>query len=114
MTNSIPSFATGEISVEEYFNFFHRQEPHFFLDVREPWELDIARIEGARHIPLGSLENRWDELPQDEWIICYCHHGVRSLRACHLLKEKGFAKVVSLRGGIHRWAEEADKTMPTY
>lgn len=111
MTALIPS---DEISIEDYFKFFHNKEPHLFLDVRELWEVETAHIKPSQHIPIGSLEHRLDELPRDRWIISYCHHGGRSLRACHLLREKGFVKVVSLKGGIQRWAEEVDKTMPTY
>ncbi len=111
MTNLISS---DEISAEDYLLLFHNKEPHLFLDVRELWEVETAHIASSQHIPLRSLEYRFDELPHDRWIITYCHHGGRSLRACHLLREKGFVKVVSLKGGIQRWAEVVDQTMPTY
>jgi rhodanese-related sulfurtransferase len=108
------SFPKEEVSIQEYFQFFYNKEPHVFLDVRDTWEVEIVCIEGSRHIPLTLLLNHLNELPEDSWVISYCHHGIRSLRACRLLRQQGFAKVVSLEGGIDRWAREVDKTLPTY
>ena len=102
---TLPFYKTGEISLDDYKHFFYEKEKHLFLDVREPWEVRGGCIEGASCIPLGALAAQCAELPKEVWIICYCQHGIRSLHAYRLLKEKGFDKVLSLRGGFHFWRE---------
>ncbi|HKE12287.1 MAG TPA: molybdopterin-synthase adenylyltransferase MoeB [Myxococcota bacterium] len=86
------------------------------LDVREPKEAAIARIEGALLIPLGELERRLGELTawRERRIVVHCHHGGRSARACALLQEKGFPQVSNLRGGIDEWSLTVDPTVPRY
>jgi molybdopterin/thiamine biosynthesis adenylyltransferase/rhodanese-related sulfurtransferase len=80
------------------------------LDVREPFEAEIASIPGARLIPLGQLESRLVEL--EPWrardVVVHCRTGGRSRRACELLRSKGFAHVSNLTGGIEAWALEVD------
>ena len=105
---------TLEISVEEYVQLFEDPDSHQLLDVREPWEVEIAHLENSMRIPLGVLEKEKNQLSSKHWIVVYCHHGVRSLRACHLLREKGFDKVLSVKGGIHRWSQIIDSSIPTY
>ena len=86
------------------------------LDVREPFEAEIARIPGARLVPLGQLEARLAEL--EPWrgrdIVVHCRTGGRSRRACELLRSKGFDRVENLRGGIEAWAHEVDPEMKRY
>ncbi len=85
------------------------------VDVREPVEWQTARIDGAKHIPMGDIPLRaHTELDPDEHIVVYCHHGVRSANVTMWLRQQGFDLVQSLRGGIHRWALEVDPTVPTY
>ena len=85
------------------------------VDVREPHEWEIARIPGARLIPLGELPNRFAELPMDGDLVLHCHKGVRSMRALELLRDHaGFKRVRSLRGGIDAWSTEVDSTVPRY
>lgn len=84
------------------------------LDVREIWEYQLVHIEGAVSIPLGELPRRSRELlPVDE-IVVYCHHGMRSLDAAYLLQQLGFKSVLSVAGGIDRWAKEIDPDMQRY
>ncbi len=84
------------------------------LDVREVWEYQLVHIEGAVSIPLGELPRRSRELlPVDE-IVVYCHHGMRSLDAAYLLQQLGFKSVLSVAGGIDRWAKEIDPDMQRY
>jgi len=83
------------------------------LDVREPFELAIARVDGAVHIPLGQLTARASELPTDRRILCLCHHGVRSAHAAHYLASLGYT-VANVTGGIDLWSVEADPTVPRY
>jgi len=84
------------------------------LDVREPHEYEIARIDGARLIPLSELPGRLRELDGRAEIVTHCHHGVRSLQALALLKGAGFANVRSLQGGIDAWSVGVDPEVPRY
>jgi rhodanese-related sulfurtransferase len=84
------------------------------VDVREPHELRIARIEGAVHIPLGALGERAGELDRSREIVLLCHHGVRSLRAHETLRRAGFPRLKSLRGGIDAWSRDVDPSIPRY
>jgi len=84
------------------------------LDVREPEELEICRIQGAVHIPLGDLARRASELDSDATIVCICHHGRRSAMAAGLLAQADFKKLVNLTGGIDAWAEDMDPQMARY
>ena len=84
------------------------------IDVREPHEYAIARIEGARLMPLSELAGRLRELDGRAEIVTHCHHGIRSLQAREILKGAGFANVRSLAGGIDAWACEVDPDVPRY
>ncbi len=85
------------------------------LDVREPWEYDAARIAGSKHIPMGDIPARFNqELDPDSHIVVVCHHGVRSMNVTAWLRQQGFERVQSLRGGIDRWAREIDPSVPLY
>jgi adenylyltransferase/sulfurtransferase len=84
------------------------------VDVREPWEQEICRIEGARLVPLGALAASLNTLPDVDEVICYCHHGMRSLDAAAWLRFQGFEKAKSLAGGIERWSLEVDPNVPRY
>jgi rhodanese-related sulfurtransferase len=83
------------------------------LDVREPWEWEIARIEGSKLLPLGQLAERLAELEANAEIVTVCHKGKRSLTAQQLLQGAGF-KALSLAGGIDAWAAEVDSGMARY
>lgn len=84
------------------------------LDVREPWEFDICRIEGSQPIPMTQLISRWPELDPEAPTVVICHHGVRSYQVAHFLTRSGFAQAVNLRGGVAAWAAEIDPEMPRY
>ena len=89
-------------------------EKLIFIDVREPWEYEVCRIEGARHVPLGALAASLQTLPDVDEVICYCHHGIRSLDAATWLRFQGIEKAKSLSGGIERWSVEIDPDVPRY
>jgi len=89
-------------------------EKIIFLDVRETWEYEINRLDGAVHIPLGDLSTRYKELSQDSQIIAYCHMGVRSLKATRFLKSCQFKKVMNLAGGIDAWSVHINPAIPRY
>ena len=84
------------------------------IDVREPYEWEIARIPGARLIPLGSLAQAARSLDRGRDIVVHCHHGVRSARAAALLRAWGLTRVWNLAGGIERWSDEVDPRVPKY
>jgi rhodanese-related sulfurtransferase len=84
------------------------------LDVREPDEIAIARIEGALSIPLGDLGQRQCELDPERPIVCICHHGIRSAHAAQALARLEFREVYNLSGGIDRWASEVEPAMKRY
>lgn len=88
--------------------------PVTLIDVREPYEWAIARIEGATLIPLGELPARLNEVDPRADVVTYCHHGARSLQAAEMLRAAGFAHVRSLAGGIDRWAREVEPEMMRY
>ena len=84
------------------------------IDVREPWEYALCRIEGAKHVPLGTLAASLETLPDVDEVICYCHHGMRSLDAAAWLRFQGIERAKSLAGGIERWSVEIDPQVPRY
>ena len=84
------------------------------LDVREPHEWAIASLEGAVRIPLAALESRLDELSRDHEIVVHCKAGGRSAQAVRRLRAAGFKRVWNLAGGIKRWSEDVDPSVPTY
>ena len=103
-----------EISAEEVKRKLDAREPMILLDVREPHEYEISRIDSARLIPLGELPTRMDELERETTIIVHCHSGVRSAHAVQLLRAAGFARAINLAGGIDAWSVEVDPTVPRY
>jgi rhodanese-related sulfurtransferase len=84
------------------------------VDVRDPWELEICRIEGSINFPLPQLTIQTPELDKDAPIVLYCHHGIRSRNAVLILQQKGFRNVSSLKGGIDAWSQQIDANVPVY
>ncbi|HJS42671.1 MAG TPA: molybdopterin-synthase adenylyltransferase MoeB [Gemmatimonadales bacterium] len=105
---------TVEISPQELARERGRNPNLVLLDVREPREVEIAHIEGARLIPLRELPGRLSELPGHVEIVTFCHHGQRSLQALAILRGAGFGNVRSLAGGIDAWSREIDPGVPRY
>ena|ERR1700739_2815143 len=104
-----------EISASQVKSLQKRGEVFTLLDVREPAEWEMARIEGAKRIPMGDVPARaHQELDPEEHIIVVCHHGVRSLTVTNWLRQQGFEKVQSMRGGIDGWARTVDPKVPLY
>jgi len=84
------------------------------VDVREPFEYDIARIEGAKLVPLRELSASLEEIPREEEVVVMCKSGARSAKAVEFLREAGFERVFNLTGGIDAWAEQIDPEMVKY
>ena len=91
-----------------------RREPPLLLDVREPWEWQTARIEGARHMPMREVPARVGEIERDREVIAICHHGGRSQQVAMFLEKNGFAKVHNLVGGVDAWSRTVDPAVPLY
>ena len=89
-------------------------EDIFVLDVREPHEYDIAKIDGTTLIPLGQLAQRVSELDSTADIVVHCKSGVRSGKAQKQLLEMGFSRVTNLAGGILRWSDDVDPSIAKY
>ncbi len=103
-----------EIGVEELKSALDAGGQVLLLDVREPWEYQVARIEGSRLVPMNTIPAQIDELDRDAHMVVVCHHGVRSLNVTHWLRRQGFDKVQSLRGGVDAWARTVDPKVPVY
>jgi adenylyltransferase/sulfurtransferase len=104
-----------EITPRELAEWLERPDRPFLLDVRNPYEVAIASIPGTdKLIPLDQLPERINELDSAREMVVYCRSGVRSGRAVELLKTAGFRKVKNLVGGILRWADDVDPSLPKY
>lgn len=84
------------------------------VDVREPFEIEICRVEDAELIPLRQIPEHVRTLPKDKHLLMLCHHGRRSLSATEFLRANGYTAVSSIAGGIDAWAEQIDPTMARY
>ena len=91
-----------------------RREKPLLLDVRESWEWQTARIEGAQHIPMREIPARYGELDPDQEVVAICHHGGRSQQVAMFLEKNGFAKVHNLTGGVDAWSRTVDPAVPLY
>jgi rhodanese-related sulfurtransferase len=104
-----------EISPGQVKSLRQRGETFTLLDVREAWECEKSQLEGAKHIPMGDIPVRaHQELDPDDHIVVLCHHGVRSLTVTNWLRQQGYEKVQSMRGGIDGWARTVDPKVPLY
>ena len=105
-----------EIEPQQLAEKLRRGERLYLIDVRNDWEHQLARLPDQALIPLHELPARAAELqPQrGAQIVCYCHHGVRSLTAAAILRHAGFADAVSLAGGIDLWSRVIDPSVPRY
>lgn len=104
-----------EISASQVSAMLKRGDKFTLLDVREPSELEKSRIEGSTNIPMGDVPMlAHQELDPDDHIVVLCHHGVRSLTVTNWLRQQGFGKAQSVRGGIDGWARTVDPKIPLY
>lgn len=101
------------VSVKEAADRFHKGEA-VLLDVREPFELQVASVEGALHVPMMQVPARLGDLPRDKPVLVMCHHGGRSQQVADWLLAQGYAGVQNVAGGIDAWADEVDASVPKY
>jgi len=104
-----------EITPEDVRAMVDQGEEFTLLDVREPWEFAVSHIASATHIPMGDVPAQaHQELDPEDHIVVVCHHGVRSLNVTAWLRQQGFEKAQSMRGGIDAWSRRVDRKVPTY
>lgn len=104
-----------EITPEEVKAKLDGAEAFTLLDVREPWEFERAWIDSAKLMPMGDVPSRaHQELDPDDSIVVICHHGVRSMNVTVWLRQQGFEKAQSMRGGIDAWSRRVDGNVPVY
>ena len=103
-----------EMTPTEFSGLRQNGELWQLVDVREPWEVETARVAGACCIPMGEIVQRLDELSRDTPVAVLCHSGGRSARVAAFLCENGFASVANISGGIDAWSQQIDPTIPRY
>jgi adenylyltransferase/sulfurtransferase len=105
-----------EITPRELAKLLANDKPIQLLDVRQPWENQLAKLPDSLFIPLNELPARAEEVPHDaaKLLVVYCHHGVRSQSGAEYLLRLGHVNVRSLAGGIDAWSCEVDPTIPRY
>ncbi len=102
-----------ELDADELRQHLEANSP-FLLDVRQPWEYDVCRLENSTLIPMGQIPARVDELDKDRETVVICHHGIRSRQVARYLEQAGFSNVINLKGGVNAWAKTVDTEMATY
>ncbi|HEV7904610.1 MAG TPA: rhodanese-like domain-containing protein [Pyrinomonadaceae bacterium] len=102
------------ITPAEFVERKSRGERVRLIDVREPEEFELARVEGAELLPLSRFQEWAGALDASEEIVVMCHHGIRSAHVCAHLAAQGFTHVANLAGGIERWSQEVDRNVPRY
>ena len=103
-----------EISPTEYQRDVAQSATTLLVDVREAWELEIASLPGAVHIPMGEVPARLSELDRGRAIVVMCRSGGRSLSIARFLESQGYPSVANLTGGVLAWAREVDPSLATY
>ena len=106
--------AVQEITPVELAERLKRGDDFDLVDVREHFEIEIAALPGARVIPLGEIPDSFDQLDRTREIVVMCRSGKRSADAVRQLQAAGFGHVWNLAGGILRWSDEVDPTVPKY
>jgi rhodanese-related sulfurtransferase len=104
----------GTITPSEFHERRERGDEVVFIDVREPEEYELARVEGSRLLPLSQFNEWSSSLDPEVEAVVMCHHGIRSAQVCAYLARQGFKNVSNLAGGIDRWSCEVDRSVPRY
>ena len=108
-----------EISPSELIERCRDGELWQLLDVREPWEIEIARVRQSdrmptSNIPMAEIPARYNELETAQPVAVLCHSGGRSARVAAFLIQQGFPRVANVKGGIDAWSGEVDPSLPRY
>ena len=89
-------------------------EQPLLLDVRQPWEFDVCKIENSVSIPMAQIPSELESLDSNRDTEVICHHGIRSRRVGRYLEQAGFNNIINFSGGVSQWAKTVDNQMPTY
>lgn len=106
-----------EMTPQQVASRLKSDKPPLLLDVREPQEFALCRIEGSELVPMNTVPaelQRLEALADEADLITICHHGVRSLQVVHWLRQQGLENCFSMTGGIDRWSAEIDPAVPRY
>ena len=103
-----------EFTPLELLRELEKRKDVIMLDVREPVEIQICHLDNAKHIPMGQIPSKLDELPKDKDVVVFCHMGVRSKQVINYLRRNGFSRVYNLKGGIDQWSVEVDPKVQRY
>jgi rhodanese-related sulfurtransferase len=105
-----------EIDVQQACQLLTSNSDVVLIDVREPSEYEIAKIEGSVLFPMSGIADQLEQLQlyQDKHIIVHCHHGGRSMRVTQWLRQNGFPQAQNMAGGIDAWSIQIDTGIPRY
>ncbi|MCW8964088.1 MAG: rhodanese-like domain-containing protein [Gammaproteobacteria bacterium] len=94
--------------------YLKHQQP-LLLDVREPWEFAICKLDDSQLVPMRQVPEYSQALNPHQEIVVICHHGIRSKAICQYLEQQfGFDRLINLEGGVDAWAKQVDPTMAVY
>ena len=102
-----------DLSPKEFHQALNEDEV-ILIDVREKWEFDICKIDGAVNLPMSTITETYSDLDPSLNYSLYCHHGVRSMQVANFLLSNGFNTLFNLRGGIDAWSKEIDDSVERY
>ena len=106
------------LSVDQLKAFVATEPQALLLDVREAWEVALARIDlagqAALHIPMNDIPQRLGEISAAQPVVCICHHGMRSAQVVAFLQQRGYPRVYNLAGGVDAWSTQIDHAVPQY
>jgi adenylyltransferase/sulfurtransferase len=89
-------------------------QPYLLVDIREPFEINLANIPNTLAIPMGEIDNRLAEIPKDIPVVIFCRNGVRSAQVVRQLVKKSYSNVCNLHGGINAWSDQVDPSIARY
>jgi len=100
-------------SATQLAEYLKHQQP-FLLDVREPWEFAICKLDDSQLVPMRQVPEYIQALDPHLEIVVICHHGIRSKAICQYLEQHGFDQLINLEGGVNAWAKQVDPGMAVY
>ena len=103
-----------EMSVQELKAKLDAKDDFVLIDIREPHELEISKLDEAMHIPMRDMPDEMEDMDTDREYVILCRTGSRSYRMVQYMMEEGFTNVYSLLGGINDWASKIDPSMQQY
>jgi len=103
-----------DIDVNQLKTWLDEERDVHLLDIREPHEVELCRLEDSRHIPMREIPQRLDEIDREVLTVVHCHHGPRSSQVVMYLRQQGYDKTINLDGGIDAWSLKIDSSVGRY